>query len=85
MLNSARAIPVFTGTMKQKRPTTSCQVRAGIDQLFPRVSDTRDLVLDNIGISWVALDGDENAVNRFYLETMAIGLMRPALNIDVER
>jgi hypothetical protein len=47
--------------------------------------DTRSLVLDNIGLSWVELDGDDHAANRFYLEDLAIGLMRPILNIDVER
>jgi hypothetical protein len=46
---------------------------------------TRDLILDNVGLSWVVLDGDEQAANRFYLEDLAIGLMRPILNIDVER
>jgi hypothetical protein len=33
----------------------------------------------------VELDGDEQAANRFYLEDLAVGLMRPILNIDVER
>ena len=46
---------------------------------------TRDLVLDNIGLSFVVLDGDDHAANRFYLEDYAVGLMRPALNIDIER
>ena len=32
LLKSPRAMPVFSGTHKQKRPTTSCQVRAGIAQ-----------------------------------------------------
>jgi hypothetical protein len=31
------------------------------------------------------LDGDRHAANRLYLEGLAIGLMRPVLNIDVER
>jgi hypothetical protein len=49
------------------------------------MGNTRDLVLDNVGLSWVLLDGDDHAANRFYLEDLAIGLMRPILNIDVER
>ena len=32
-----------------------------------------------------SLGGDEHAANRFYLEDLAIGLMRKILNIDVER
>jgi hypothetical protein len=42
-------------------------------------------VLESVGLSPVKLDGDENAASRFYLEDMAIGLMRPPLNVDVER
>jgi hypothetical protein len=85
MLKSPRAIPMFTGHAKQPRPTTSCQLRAGIDQLFPQIADTRALVLSNIGISFVSLGGDHHAANRFYLEDLAVGMMRPILNIDVER
>lgn len=85
MLATARITPMFEGTKKQPRPTTSCQARAGIEHLFPKMADTRGLVLENIGLSWVELGGDDNAANRFYLEDLAIGLMRPILNIDVER
>ena len=42
-------------------------------------------MLDNIGLSYVILDGDKNAANRFYLEDLAIGLMRPPFNVDIER
>jgi hypothetical protein len=84
-LKDGHITPMFEGYRKQIRPTTSCQARAGIEHLFPRMSDTRSLVLDNVGLSWVELDGDEHAANRFYLEDLAIGLMRPILNIDVER
>ena len=42
-------------------------------------------MLDNVGLSHVELHGDEHAANRFYLEDMAIGLMRPPLNVDIER
>jgi hypothetical protein len=84
-LQDVRTTPVFEGHRKQKRPTTSCQVRAGVEHLFPAMQDTRALVLDNLGLSYVVLDGDNHAANRFYLEDYAIGLARPALNIDIER
>lgn len=70
---------------KAKPPTTSCQLRAGVEHLFPNEPDTRTLVLDNVGFSFVELHGDEHAANRFYLEDMVIGLMRPPLNVDIER
>ena len=85
MLSRGRVTPLFEGHRKQERPTTSCQVRAGVEHLFPALVDTRDLVLDHLGLSWVLLDGDEHAANRFYLEDLAIGMMRPPLNIDIER
>ena len=84
-LKANRVTPLFKGYRKQDRPTTSCQARAGIEHLFPRMSNTRDLVLNNMGLSWVELGGDEHAANRFYLEDLAVGLMRPILNIDIER
>jgi hypothetical protein len=80
-----RTTPLFEGSRKQPRPTTSCQLRAGVEHLFPRMKDTRALVLDNVGLSYVVLHGDQHAANRFYLEDLAVGLMRPALNIDIER
>jgi len=43
------------------------------------------LIREHVGMSYVALDGDEHAANRFYLENLAIGRMRPLLNMDVER
>lgn len=70
---------------KATRPTTSCQLRAGVEHFFPDEQDTRMLVLENVGLSYVKLDGDEHAANRFYLEDLAIGLMRPPLNVDIER
>jgi hypothetical protein len=80
-----RVTPTFEGHRKQARPTTSCQVRAGIEHFFPQLYNSRDLVLDHIGLSLVILDGDEHSANRFYLEDLAVGLMRPPLNIDIER
>ena len=42
-------------------------------------------MLNNVGLSYVLLDGDEHAAHRFYLEDLAIGLMHPPFNIDIER
>jgi len=84
-LGSQRLLRRGKRVRKQKAPTTSCQLRTGIEHLFPMVVDTRSLVLDNVGFSYVELDGDDHAANRFYLEDLAIGLMRPPFNVDVER
>jgi hypothetical protein len=84
-INDVRTTPLFEGTRKQPRPTTSCQLRAGVEHLFPQMMDTRDLILDNVGLSFIVLGGDHHAANRFYLEDLGVGLMRPPLNIDIER
>ena len=84
MLSKERILPLGAGARKAKHPTTSCQLRAGIEHFFRSARETRSIVLENVGLSYVALDGDDNAANRFYLEDMAIGLMRPPLNVDIE-
>lgn len=84
-VNDIRITPLFEGYRKQPRPTTSCQLRAGVEHLFPKMTDTRKLVIENVGMSYVELDGDDHAANRFYLEDYSVGLMRPCLNIDIER
>ena len=84
-LGDERMLPLNGGTDKQTRPTTTCQLRAGIEHMFPQERDTRTLILENVGLSYVILDGDAHAANRFYLEDLAIGLMRPPFNVDVER
>lgn len=84
-LKDVRMLPLGGGPNRANRPTTSCQLRAGVEHLFQNCADSRSLVLDNIGLSFVEMDGDIHAANRFYLEDLAIGLMRPPLNVDVER
>ncbi|MCH8148246.1 MAG: hypothetical protein IH987_09685 [Planctomycetes bacterium] len=85
LLARQRILPLGRGAAKAKAPTTSCQLRAGIEHLFPDSPDTREIVLQNVGLSYVELDGEKHAANRFYLEDMAIGRMRPPLNVDIER
>lgn len=85
MLKTKRILPLGEKVEKAKAPTTSCQLRAGIEHFFQSEQDTRKLLLDNVGLSYVLLDGDQHAANRFYLEDFAIGLMRPPLNVDIER
>ena len=78
-------LPLGVGPEKQERPTTSCQLRWGIEHLFQQEPDTRTLLLDNVGVSFVALPGPEYAADRFYLEDRAIGLLMPPFNFDIER
>jgi len=84
-LSQMRMLPLGGGAKKAPGPTTSCQLRAGVEHLFPNAEDSRSLTLDNLGLSVVLLDGNDHAANRFYLEDLAIGPMRPPFNVDIER
>ncbi len=84
MLGKERILPLGKGPDKPRPPTTTCQLRAGVEHLFPNETDSRSLVLENVGLSYTVLHGPADAANRFYLEDLAIGLMRPPLNVDVE-
>lgn len=84
-LKEKRMLPRGKSLKKKDRPTTSCQLRAGVEHIFPHERDTRTLILDNVGVSYVILDGDEHAAHRFYLEDLAIGMMHPPFNVDIER
>lgn len=85
MLHRPRLLAPDRGEKKAARPTTSCQLRAGVEDLFPGDEDSRDRVLDNVGLSFIELHGDDHAANRFYLEDLAVGQFRPPLNLDIER
>jgi hypothetical protein len=84
-LKTERMLAPGKGAAKHKPPTTTCQLRAGVEHIFPHERDTRTLMLDNVGLSYVVLDGDEHAAHRFYLEDLAIGMMHPPFNVDIER
>ena len=84
LLSKERVLPLGRRAETAKAPTGSCQLRAGVERLFSEEPNTRELLLQNIGLSYVELDGDDDAANRFYLEDLAIGLMRPPFNVGVE-
>jgi len=76
-----RSLDIF----KEKPKTTSAQLKRGLEELFINEPDVRNLILENVGMSYFELSGDENSVNRFYLEDKAIGEFYPILNLDIER
>lgn len=63
------------------------QVRRNLEEIFPEKvePDGRRLLRDHVGYRFVALDGDKNVVNRFYLENLAIATLLPLFNVDTER
>jgi hypothetical protein len=65
--------------------TTSCQVRDRLDRLFPNVDDTRRIALNKLALSYVKVEGTNSFVERFFLEDLAVGMLRPIFNVDSER
>lgn len=69
----------------QKHRTTSGQLKRGMEELFLNKTDIRDMICKNVALTYVELDGEQNCLNRFYLENLAIGTYLPIINLDVER
>jgi len=84
LLKTRRAVPISEGHQRRKRMTTSCQLRDRLDRLFDEREDPRNLILENVALSYVEFR-PEDWVGRFYLEYLAIGLFRPLFNLDCER
>ncbi len=70
---------------KVKPVTTSCQLRTGIEHIFPKEKDPSGLILKEVGVSFVFPAGDDAVAERFYLEDLAVGFFRPWFNLDSER
>ncbi len=66
-----------------KKPNTTSQLRIGLERIFKK--HCLDLIMENVYISWLELDGDANAINRFYIENKMISHHFALLNNDVER
>lgn len=80
-----RLHPTHEGNRKAKPYTTSCQVRWGIEHIFPTEQNPLTVILDNVGFSY-RTDFDENAIaERFFEEDRLVGKWRPWFNVDSER
>jgi hypothetical protein len=84
-LKTPRTVPGNTVNGICKRMTTSCRVRDRLDRLFPNFQDTRQLVLENLALNYVELQGTGAFVERFFLEDLAVGMLMPIFNVDSER
>ena len=65
--------------------TTSCQLRHGMEVLFHGSDWVKRVMIDNVGLTYVEPSGEVHFVERFYLEDLAIGVLRPWFNLDSER
>lgn len=65
--------------------TTSCQLRWGIEHVFPGEQEPLTVIRSHVGFSWCTDFADNAVAERFYLEDLLVGLWRPWFNIDSER
>lgn len=73
------------GNLKAKPKTTSCQLRWGIEHIFPREKEPLKTIYESVGFSF-RTDFPQNAIaERFYEEDKLVGTWRPWFNIDSER
>jgi len=70
---------------KSKPVTTSCQLRYGIEHVFPTESDPIGLIETCVGFSYGTARPADSVPGRFYLEDLLIGTWRPWFNLDSER
>ena len=73
------------GNFKAKPWTTSCQLRFGIEHVFPREKDPLSVIKSKIGFSYITNFPDNAVAERFFEEDRLVGLYRPWFNIDSER
>ena len=71
--------------VKAKPYTTSCQLRFGIEHVFPNEANPLKVIFNCVGFSH-RTDFPDNAIaERFFEEDRLAGIWRPWFNIDSER
>ena len=64
---------------------SSCQVRLGIERIFPDEQDPLALIFRAVGFSYRADIPDNAIAQRFFEESRLLGIWRPWFNIEAER
>ncbi|RYY45424.1 MAG: hypothetical protein EOO06_16560 [Chitinophagaceae bacterium] len=67
-----------------RKPNTVSQMRIGIERIF-NLKNALAIIMRNVSLTYIEMDGIKNCVNRFYLEDLTVGTYFPLLNIDIER
>lgn len=73
------------GNWKASPATTSCQLRWGIEHIFPADPDPVGTIFQNVGFSYRDDFADNAIAERFFEEDRLVGTLRPWFNIDSER
>lgn len=73
------------GNRKASPRTTSCQLRFGIEHVFPSEENPLSLIYRAVGFSYNTHFSDNAIAERFYEEDRLVGVWRPWFNVDSER
>jgi hypothetical protein len=73
------------GNAKAKPATTSCQLRFGIEHVFPFEGNPLAVIFKEVGFSFNTDFPDNAIAERFFEEDRLVGVWRPWFNIDSER
>jgi len=80
-----RAHRSLSDNLKAKPKTTACQLRFGMEHIFPNHALPLQLIDECVGFSWYDGYADNAVAERFFNEDRLVGYMRPWFNIDSER
>lgn len=70
---------------KVQPKTSSCQLRWGIEHIFPSEKSPLNIIRDAVGFSYRNDFSDNAIAERFFEEDRLVGAWRPWFNIDSER
>ncbi len=70
---------------KAKPNTTSCQLRWGIEHVFPDEVNPLNVIFQSVGFSYNTEFSRNAIAERFFEEDRLVGTWRPWFNIDSER
>lgn len=71
--------------VKAKPHTTSCQLRFGIEHVFPMEEAPLMIIFKHVGFSYRTNFPDNAIAERFFEEDRLVGFWRPWFNVDSER
>jgi hypothetical protein len=80
-----RLHPPHPEHVKAKPCTTSCQLRFGIEHVFPNEENPLGIIFNSVGFSHRTDFSDNAIAERFFEEDLLVGMWRPWFNIDSER
>lgn len=73
------------GNSKARPVTSSCQLRFGIEHIFPNEENPLAVIEHSVGFSYRTEFTGNGVTERFFEEDRLVGIWRPWFNIDSER